>query len=147
MPLKSIEMRLVVQITFRLIKIRWPCDIHYVLLLIGCHYQLFSIVLGHAIHFLDLHESLSSFVLSKFCLEFVENGVIVWNLLMILTCYFFLCCRYFYQVDIVILLNCSALSTLLKITKRRLLSSWLIRRDALPNWASLRAHYCRWSLL
>ena len=95
MPLKSVVMRLVVQITFRLVKLRWPCDIHYILLLIGCHNQFFSIMLRHAIHFLDLHESLSYFNLTEFGLEFVKNGVIVRNLLMGLSCYLFFCLRHF----------------------------------------------------
>ena len=75
MPLETIEVRAVVEITLRLIKLRGARVITYVLLLMWCHYDSIAIIARtiFLFHLDQLHNSRTLINLSELLLEFVKD--------------------------------------------------------------------------
>ena len=75
MSLETIEVRAVVEISLRLIKLRGARVITYVLLLMWCHYDSISIIIWtiFLFHLDQLHNSWTLINLSELILEFVKD--------------------------------------------------------------------------
>ena len=75
MPLETIEVRAVVEISLRLIKLRGARVITYVLLLMWCHYDSIAIIARtiFLFHLDQLHNSRTLINFSKLFLEFVKD--------------------------------------------------------------------------